>query len=59
MADENPIAVRSLHGNNAALAINLSVGEGTLTLATVAGLTFSAGTGTSNANMSFTGSVAI
>lgn len=51
----NAITVADPDAGTNPVRVSLSVGHGTLTLATVAGLTFSTGTGTANDTMVFTG----
>ncbi|MBM3964384.1 MAG: DUF4347 domain-containing protein, partial [Planctomycetes bacterium] len=56
VANGNAVTVSDGDGTNQ--TVTLSVARGTLTLAGTTGLSFTAGTGTANASMTFTGSVA-
>lgn len=55
-ANGNAITVDNQSGSSSNLDITLSGGNGTLTLASLAGLTFTAGDGTTDAVMAFSGS---
>ena len=54
----NPISIADATAGNAPLQITLSATNGNITLNSTAGLTFSAGTGTGDATMTFTGTLA-
>src|SRR5206468_699625 len=57
-ANGNAITVSDSDAAGASEQVTLSVSSGTLTLAQTAGLTFSSGTGTNNATMTFSGTLA-
>jgi CSLREA domain-containing protein len=54
----NPISVADVDAGTGALSMTLAATNGTLTLASSAGLTFSSGDGTSDTSMSFSGTSA-
>ena len=55
--NENNIAVASPYEEDIELKLELALDDGSLALATTAGLTFISGSGTSDASMSFTGTI--
>jgi hypothetical protein len=57
-ADGNAISIADVDAGTSPVQITLGVTNGTLTLSTTAGLTFTTGTGTSDATMVFTGTLA-
>ncbi len=57
-AGGNAISVSDVDAAGSPLTLNLSVANGALTLASIAGLTFSGGDGSADAAMSFTGDAA-
>ncbi|MDW7995892.1 MAG: cadherin-like domain-containing protein [Gemmatales bacterium] len=57
VANGNAISIADPDAGTNPVQVTLSVTNGTLTLATVSGLTFSAGDGTDDATMTFTGTI--
>jgi VCBS repeat-containing protein len=57
VANANAISVTDVDAGNKPVMVNLSSTNGTLTLKTTDGLSFSAGDGTADSNMTFTGSL--
>ena len=53
----NPISIADVDAGNSPVRTTLSVSHGVLSLAGVNGLTFTSGNGTSNASMTFTGTI--
>ncbi len=56
-ANSNLIAISDLDAGNQAVAVALTATNGTLTLSGTSGLNFTAGDGTANASMAFTGTL--
>ena len=53
----NPISVADVDAASASVQVQLTAGNGTITLSGITGLTFSVGDGTADATMNFTGTV--
>jgi VCBS repeat-containing protein len=56
-ANSNALSIADVDAGSASVQVKLTVASGTLTLPSIAGLTFSDGDGTGDATMTFTGSI--
>jgi hypothetical protein len=57
-ANSNRISIADVDAGSAAVLVTLTANNGTLTLSSTAGLTFTTGDGTADATMTFTGTIA-